>query len=662
MVGKLSIRSKMMLTGLALAMAPLAALGYLALTSLSAAQRQATDEVHARGDAEMQSTLAQTIRMCEMADSMTRDAVNVRMQWAKVRLRRDGGLVPDPTRKVKWAAKEQVSGVATDVELPFVVLGTREIGDASAKDAHAFVDGIGAQTNALFTVFQRMNDRGDMLRVTTNVLTPKGDRAVGTYIAAANADGSANAVLKAVLAGEDFVGRAYVAGQWCTTAYTPLKDDKQNVIGMLFAGLPEQLSLASLRKAIREQRVGKTGYVYVISTNGATRGHYVVSKDGKRDGEASLDARDADGNLVIQDMMAKVASLKAGEFTEHEYGWTNPGDAQPERKIVALGRYAPLDWMIGVGIPKEELQAVEKQIRVEITSATRNIAITAGVAALASVIAWYLISGGIIKRMNRVITALRNGADQMSSAAQQVASASQSLAQGSTEQASAIAETSASLTEMGASSTRNAQNATAADKLTRDALKQTQAGEGAMQKMAESVKLVEQSASETGKIIKVINEIAFQTNLLALNAAVEAARAGEAGKGFAVVAEEVRSLAIRSAEAANQTSELIESSISRSRDSASLVSEVSRLLGEIRTINDKSNAVATEIAQSSNDQATAVNQVVSAVKQMDAVAQQTAAAAEESAAASEELASQSQELNGAVTELVTLVAGGRRAR
>ncbi|HML75568.1 MAG TPA: methyl-accepting chemotaxis protein, partial [Anaerohalosphaeraceae bacterium] len=172
-----------------------------------------------------------------------------------------------------------------------------------------------------------------------------------------------------------------------------------------------------------------------------------------------------------------------------------------------------------------------------------------------------VITRSIVKPINQIIDGLTAGAEQVAAAAGQVSAASQSLAQGATEQAAGLEETSSSLEEMSSMTRQNADNAVQANTLAAEAKKAASNGSEAMTRMDEAIKDIQKSSDETAKIIKVIDEIAFQTNLLALNAAVEAARAGEAGKGFAVVAEEVRNLAMRSAEAAKNTSNLIEQSV-----------------------------------------------------------------------------------------------------
>ena len=180
--------------------------------------------------------------------------------------------------------------------------------------------------------------------------------------------------------------------------------------------------------------------------------------------------------------------------------------------------------------------------------------------------------------------------------------------------------------------------------------------------MTSAIDDIQKSSTETAKIIKVIDEIAFQTNLLALNAAVEAARAGEAGKGFAVVAEEVRNLAQRSAEAAKNTSSMIEQSVNNSKAGVAISAEVSKVLGEIATGIAKTSDLVNEIAAASQEQAQGVDQINKAVSQMDKVTQQNAAAAEESASASEELNAQAGSMKDIVGELVALVGGSSAKR
>jgi len=271
------------------------------------------------------------------------------------------------------------------------------------------------------------------------------------------------------------------------------------------------------------------------------------------------------------------------------------------------------------------------------------------------------ITRSITKPIRRIISDLLEGAEQVASASGQVSAASQSLAEGATEQAAGLEETSSSLEEMSSMTKQNADNATQANHLATEARGAAEGGATSMQRMVEAINDIQKSSDETAKIIKVIDEIAFQTNLLALNAAVEAARAGEAGKGFAVVAEEVRNLAMRSAEAAKNTANMIEESVKNSKNGVTISDEVRKALEGIVGGIAKTTDLVGEIAAASQEQAQGIDQVNTAVAQMDKVTQQNAANAEESASASEELSAQAEQMKGIVSELVRLVEGASGA-
>jgi methyl-accepting chemotaxis protein len=234
--------------------------------------------------------------------------------------------------------------------------------------------------------------------------------------------------------------------------------------------------------------------------------------------------------------------------------------------------------------------------------------------------------------------------DQVSSASGQIASSSQSVADGASQQASALEETSSSLESMSAMTKRSADNAQQANGLAQTAKGAATEGAAAMEQMGTAMTKIRASAEGTSQIIKDINEIAFQTNLLALNAAVEAARAGEAGRGFAVVAEEVRSLALRSKEAAMKTEVLIKESVRQAEEGEVTAKGVSTKLGEIVTGVTKVTDIVAEISASAKEQAGGIDQVNRAVTEMNKVTQQNAANSEESSSAAAELSSQSEEL------------------
>ncbi|HHZ01841.1 MAG TPA: HAMP domain-containing protein [Tissierellia bacterium] len=245
---------------------------------------------------------------------------------------------------------------------------------------------------------------------------------------------------------------------------------------------------------------------------------------------------------------------------------------------------------------------------------------------------------------------IKESASSINMNAEQVSMGAQTLAQGTTEQASAIEELSAEINEIYTTIANNAEHAENAGIKAMEATKEVERGNSQMRDMLSAMDEISISSNEIGKIIKVIDDIAFQTNILALNAAVEAARAGAAGKGFAVVADEVRNLAGKSAEAAKQTTELIENSINAIAKGTALAGEAGKSLIEIVNKTKETNELINEIAKASAQQTVSVNQIRSGIEQISSVVQQNAATAESSAANSEELSGQVQLLNDLVNK------------
>jgi len=254
----------------------------------------------------------------------------------------------------------------------------------------------------------------------------------------------------------------------------------------------------------------------------------------------------------------------------------------------------------------------------------------------------------MLNRMNDVLTNINAASEQVASGSVQVSDSSMSLSQGATEQASSIEELTASIEEIASQTRQNATNADKAKEMATSAQGYAQQGNEQMADMLKSMAEINESSNNISKIIKVIDDIAFQTNILALNAAVEAARAGQHGKGFAVVAEEVRNLAAKSANAAKDTTAMIEGSIKKVEDGTKIANETADALNKIVDGVSQAAELVGEIANASGEQALGVDQINQGITQISDVVQTTSATAEETAAASEELSGQAEMLKNQV--------------
>lgn len=262
----------------------------------------------------------------------------------------------------------------------------------------------------------------------------------------------------------------------------------------------------------------------------------------------------------------------------------------------------------------------------------------------------------IKKSMEQIIVSLNDTLLQISTASQQVAAGSgqmsagaQALSQGATEQASSIEELAASITEVSEMIRQNASHAQQASSNMDETTLGIEHGDQQMQNLIVAMNEIERTSGEIERIIKTIDDIAFQTNILSLNAAVEAARAGEAGKGFAVVADEVRNLASKSAEAAKETTVLIQSTLAAIKNGSAMVAETGKSLDQVSDMAQIVNELVKKIAEASDAQASSIQQINVGINQISSVVQTNSATAEESAASSEELSAQAETLKTLVS-------------
>ncbi len=435
----------------------------------------------------------------------------------------------------------------------------------------------------------------------------------------------------AAKAGKASVGtpiKSKKTGKPVAVVAAPIFDRSGAFTGILGAAL----KIDFLIERVAALKIGKTGYAFMVDRTGAVIAHP------NKDFILELNMKNFQG---MENITAQVLAQKSGT------------ERYVFKGVDKIAGFAPVPltgWAVAMTQDENEFLASAHMIR-------NIIALISLVFLALTITGVYFFSRSISRPITRATYQLTEAAAQVATGSDEVSSASQALAEGASEQASALEETSSSLEEMSSMTKQNAGNAAEADGLMKQTNVVVKKANDAMQDLTRSMQDITSASEETSKIIKTIDEIAFQTNLLALNAAVEAARAGEAGAGFAVVAEEVRNLAMRAAEAAKNTSQLIEDTVHKIRDGSDLVDKTNEAFAAVATNASKVGELVGEIAAASNEQAQGIDQINRAVAEMDKVTQQTAASAEESASAAEEMNAQAAQMKQISLELLTIIGG-----
>ena len=601
----------------------------IALTAVGAAQaNQLADQAGRDVEQLTAESMSQTAKSARALVSTQVDTVTTRMESELAVAQQTVASLGPITlgEPLTWDAKNQTTGDVTTIDLPRLIIGGKDIGQvADLTTPVPVVDEVTQLLGASTTVFQRMNDQGDMLRVATTVKNADGVRAIGTFIAASGADGKPNAVVSALLSGKPFYGTATVVGQPYVTAYAPIMAGN-DVIGAIFVGLPQSEVAAPLLKTLALVTVGNTGYVTVTSD----AGNWIVPPPGVEAGTIADDA-------YAQRLADAGAALSSPDATASERVTLDNGAASVE-----VTRYAPWGWTIEAWGFDTDLKMVPNHL----ATGTRNLTLTllaVGLSVTALAVGYIVFaSGRIVARVGRLTNALRRVADNdlsvdvhgegrdeigrmgdalgetivgmrtavrtlrtgaeavratadqlngssdgLQDTAAQTATHAGSTAETATAMNQEVQSVTVAMTEMRTSIQSVARDVHAASGESRVAV-------GITNEAAATAERLGDSSSRIAEVLKAITAIAAQTNLLALNATIEAARAGESGRGFAVVASEVKNLAQQTAEAIATIRPVLEDVAS---DSAEVRAAIERLGNTIALVDEHQSSISAVIEE-----------------------------------------------------------------
>ncbi len=367
--------------------------------------------------------------------------------------------------------------------------------------------------------------------------------------------------------------------------------------------------------------------------------------------------------LALQDIDQKQLRPLDEELLEAVLG----GDQKAAAKLY-FEKYEPIrakfehELRALIAAAQEEVEVAALRVEQQNKASLQRIiiALVAGAALVMGVVV--VLTRSVGRHLSKTISVLRGELAQAGEMSGDLLNASKQLSNDAATSASSLTETSASLRQMsaqiGSSTNTTLEAVSVAEKMSESA----KAGNSSIAALEDSMHRIETSAAETAKIIRVIDEIAFQTNLLALNAAVEAARAGEAGKGFAVVADEVRNLAMRSAEAARNTATLINQSVENTKSGVSSTQKAKAVFLQVGTSSETMRDLSSQVSNVASEQASGINQITSAIELIDSSTQSTSANAERITDTATRVTEQAARIGAAMDTLEEVIKGKKKKK
>jgi diguanylate cyclase (GGDEF)-like protein/PAS domain S-box-containing protein len=404
----MKIRTKIIGMGLMLVLMTALSIVGISIEQVHELDTAISDELERYIHSETRKVAENVYLMCRSVQQHQDEELDRNMRVARKLLRDRGGL-SFGRDTVFWRALNQFDQSVSEVRLPKALVGGQWLGKNTGIQHRApVVDAVQDMLGVTCTIFQRMNEDGDMLRVATNILNDEGLRAIGTFIPHTNPDGSSNQVIDALLSGKPYVGNSFVVNDWYVTRYEPLMDPSgEKVVGAVYVGYKQE-SLSGLRNGILDITVGKTGYVYVLGSRGSQRGKMLISPLDHLQGMHLLNDGDRQTQLIVRRLLQKASQLSVREkqpqpVAFEQYLWRSSPDEDYREKLVALTYFEPWDWIIVAGAYKDDYVDIQTRFVDSLSQATIWISVVALGIVLFSLLVGFYVAGGIVRPLEKAI-------------------------------------------------------------------------------------------------------------------------------------------------------------------------------------------------------------------------------------------------------------------
>lgn len=340
--------------------------------------------------------------LCDTTNAFVQDDVIQAAKAARRLVSNAGGFALGRSREL--TIHHDYTDEEKTVHLPMLTLGGQPIRPTDDPDQSVpLVDMVRDMTGVPCTIYQRVDEKGDMLRIASSVLTKDGSRGgMLGYLPFVNVDGAEHSVLKKIINGQEYLGFNQAQGRNWMVNYLPIRGSDGQTIGMIGLGVIVD-EINTLKETVAATRVGKSGYVWAVQGTGPNAGRYIISPNRGRDGENVLNLKDANGQPLVRDIINKALQSTPGNIFYKRYMWKNPTDAEPRKKFAAYVYFKPWDWIIGVGAYEDDYDHVKQAVGGQLRGMLKAILATSAGLLLLLVLAAFLI-GNLLANPIRFIS------------------------------------------------------------------------------------------------------------------------------------------------------------------------------------------------------------------------------------------------------------------